>query len=209
MVSANAVALHVVNNWPVELWPKAPFEYHEAWLLEFKTFMESEVVNVKPPPSAFSNKDATSFAAEIFLACKSIAKMTFKMASLKKSFYENYNQLCTETGTAANEAQCVAHFMDFDSWATKNNCDHFHSLDSWLHVRIKALFATDDWRGLFDSESESEDGSEDDEKDELMESDSDEEESELEEESDASEDQESDGEDATAPTENAAERKQA
>ena len=97
--------------------------------------------------------------------------------------------------------------MDFDSWGTKNNCDHFHSLDSWLHVRIKALFATDDWRGLFDSASE--DGGEDDEEDELMESDSDEEESELEEESDASEDQESDGEDATAPTENAAKSKQA
>ena len=42
-------------------------------------------MNLKPPPSAFSNKDATSFAAELFLACKSIAKMTSKMASLKKS----------------------------------------------------------------------------------------------------------------------------
>tara|TARA_B100001540_G_C15666895_1_gene578221 strand:- start:333 stop:1004 length:672 start_codon:yes stop_codon:yes gene_type:complete len=213
MVSADAVALHVVNNWPLDLWPKSPFEYYMAWLTEFQTFMESEVVNVHPPSSAFFSKDTVAFATELFLACKSIAKMRSKMASLKKGVCDDYNKLCAEFQTTPIEAQCVANFIDFNSWSVNHNSSaHFHAIDNWLLVRIKALFSTEHWQGLFNNvplaeQSGSEDGGEDDEEDELMESSSDEEESDIDEESDASEDQESDGEDATAPTNDANESK--
>lgn len=215
MVKVDVVALRAVNNWPKELWPTEPFDYDSEWLTKFKKFMESEAVNIHPPPEAFYGQDAAMFAEEFAMAAQCVSHMKLQMATLKSRFFNQYKDLCFEFKTAPTETHCITNFIDFEGWSinTKPRSPHLHALDNWLFVRMKALFATAHWKAYFDDkqldeQSESEEESGESEEDELMESDSDEEESELEEESDASEDQESDGEDDTAPTENAAESKQ-